>query len=93
MTASETPVIVTSEQERMDEFVDQLLVDPDEEVPIKSPPQNKKKTGEGSSRDVPTKPTPITQSQQAPRRACPFQELYDKLSKDMEVGPAKEICL
>ncbi|MFS8023854.1 hypothetical protein Hanom_Chr16g01456421 [Helianthus anomalus] len=62
MTASETPVTMTPEQEQMDAFVDELLVDPEKAVQSKTPLQKKKKIGEGSSKVVLTKPTPITQS-------------------------------
>ncbi|XP_035832882.1 uncharacterized protein LOC118481756 [Helianthus annuus] len=75
------------EKRELDEFVDQLIVDP--EAPSKSPPQKRKKTGEGSSRSVPAKSRP----QQAPRRPHPFQELYDKLSKDIGIGTTQEIFL
>ncbi|KAJ0530079.1 hypothetical protein HanLR1_Chr10g0363021 [Helianthus annuus] len=94
MTEFETPVVVTTEEEQLDAFVEDILVDPHETTPSKSP-SKKRKTWEGSSKDSPVKQTPITQPppRQAPRRSRPFQDLYDRLSKDTGAGPTKEICI
>ncbi|MFS7954515.1 hypothetical protein Hanom_Chr07g00631391 [Helianthus anomalus] len=63
------------------------------ETPVQNSSSKKRKTGEGPSKEVPDKPTRITPTQPAPRRQRPFQDLYDKLSKDIGTGPAKEIFL
>ncbi|MFS7977206.1 hypothetical protein Hanom_Chr10g00901371 [Helianthus anomalus] len=39
MTVSETPVTMKTEQEQMDEFVAEMLVDPEEAAQSKNPPQ------------------------------------------------------
>ncbi|MFS8003884.1 hypothetical protein Hanom_Chr13g01219091 [Helianthus anomalus] len=93
MTRSETPIVITLEEEILDDFVDNLLIDPDEPSASKTPPSKKKKTDEGSSKPPQVKPTRITQHAAPPQRIRPFQDLYDKLVKDISAGPVKEICI
>ncbi|MFS7936177.1 hypothetical protein Hanom_Chr05g00412421 [Helianthus anomalus] len=93
MTESETRVVVTEEEEGLEDFVDILLIDPEEPSASNTPPPKKKKTDEGSSNHPQVKSTRISQPPVPLQRIRPFQDLYDKLAKDIGAGPAKEICI
>ncbi|MFS7988169.1 hypothetical protein Hanom_Chr11g01031481 [Helianthus anomalus] len=93
MSESERPVVVTEEEQRLEDFVDTLLIDPEETFASKSTPPKKKNTYEGPSRFPQVKPTRISKPLVPPQRIRPFQDLYDKLVKDIGAGPAKEICI
>ncbi|XP_022024961.1 DNA ligase 1-like [Helianthus annuus] len=82
MSASERPETVAEEVQSLNDFVDTLIVDPDEISASK-----------GSSKVSPVKPTSISKPPVPPQRVRPFQELYDKLIKDTGPSVAKEICL
>ncbi|MFS7987246.1 hypothetical protein Hanom_Chr11g01020191 [Helianthus anomalus] len=88
MSESERPVVVTEEEQRLEDFVDTLLIDPEETSARKSTPPKKKKTDEGPSRFPQVKPTRISKPPVPPQRIRPFQDLYDKLVKD--IGVLKE---
>ncbi|XP_022024046.1 uncharacterized protein LOC110924335 [Helianthus annuus] len=87
MSASERPEVVTEEVQSLNDFVDALIVDPDEAS------VSKKTTDERSSKVSPVKPTRFSKPPVPPQRVRPFQELYDKLIKDTGPSVAKEICL
>ncbi|MFS7968161.1 hypothetical protein Hanom_Chr09g00794221 [Helianthus anomalus] len=93
MIESERPVVVLEEEQTLDDFVDTLLIDPNEISTNKSTPPKKKPTDEGSSRVPLVKPTRISKPPVPPQRARPFQELYDKLVKETGPSAAKDICL
>ncbi|MFS7929133.1 hypothetical protein Hanom_Chr04g00328921 [Helianthus anomalus] len=93
MSASEIPEVVTEEVQSLNDFVDTLIIDPDEISASKKTPPKKKKTDEGSSRVPLVKPTRISKPPVPPQRVRPFQELYDKLTKETGPSAAKEICL
>ncbi|MFS7929073.1 hypothetical protein Hanom_Chr04g00328281 [Helianthus anomalus] len=86
ITESERPVMVSEEEQTLDDFVDMLLIDPNEISASKSTPPKKKPIDEGSSRVPLVKPTRISKPPVPPQRVRPFQELYDKLVK--ETGPS-----
>ncbi|MFS7890140.1 hypothetical protein Hanom_Chr00s000007g01615271 [Helianthus anomalus] len=93
MSESERPVVVTEEEQRLEDFVDTLLIDPEETSASKLTPPKKKKTDEGPSRFPQVKPIRISKPPVPPQRIHPFQDLFDKLVKDIGAGPAKEICI
>ncbi|MFS7926511.1 hypothetical protein Hanom_Chr04g00297891 [Helianthus anomalus] len=93
MSASERPVVVSEEEQTLDDFVDTLLIDPNEVSTSKSTPPKKKPTEEGSSRVPLVKPTRISKPPVTPQRVRTFQEHYDKLVKETGPSVAKEICL
>ncbi|MFS7929419.1 hypothetical protein Hanom_Chr04g00332341 [Helianthus anomalus] len=93
MSASKRSVVVSEEEQSLDDFVDMLLIDPKEVSASKSTPSKKKTTDEGSSRVRLVKPTWISKPPVPPQRVRSFQELYDKLVKEIGPSAAKEICL
>ncbi|MFS8027756.1 hypothetical protein Hanom_Chr16g01502441 [Helianthus anomalus] len=93
MAESERPIVVTEEEEGLEDFIDTLLINPEEPSASKSPLPKKKKTDEGSSKHPQVKPTRISKPPVPPQRICSFQDQYDKLVKDIGAGPAKEICI
>ncbi|MFS7929862.1 hypothetical protein Hanom_Chr04g00337411 [Helianthus anomalus] len=93
MSESKRPVVVTEEEQTLDEFVDALLTNPDEISASKSTPLKKKSTDEGPSRFPQVKPTRISKPPVPPQRVRLFQDLYDKLVKEIGPTSAKEICL
>ncbi|MFS7969362.1 hypothetical protein Hanom_Chr09g00808291 [Helianthus anomalus] len=92
MSESKRPAVVTEEEQTLDDFVDTLITDPDEISASKLTPPKKKSTDEGPSRFPQVKPR-ISKPLVPPQRVRPFQDLHDKLVK--EIGPisAKKICL
>ncbi|XP_021995836.1 uncharacterized protein LOC110893021 [Helianthus annuus] len=82
ISASERPRTVTEEVQSLNDFVDAMIVDPEEASASKGP-----------SKVSPVKPTKISKPPVPPQRVRPFQELYDKLIKDTGPSVAKEICL
>ncbi|MFS7994293.1 hypothetical protein Hanom_Chr12g01104191 [Helianthus anomalus] len=92
-SASERPEIVIEGVQSLNDFVDTLIIDPDEISASKKTPPKKKQTDEGSSRVPLVKPTKISKPQVPPQRVQPFQELYDKLINETGPSTAKEICL
>ncbi|MFS8002278.1 hypothetical protein Hanom_Chr13g01200251 [Helianthus anomalus] len=84
-----------SDNERLNEFVEGLIVDPLESTPGKSPTRKKRKTGKGSSKDVESKPTSSTRTPPPPptNGARPLEELFDHLSREIGSYLAKEFCL
>ncbi|MFS7929870.1 hypothetical protein Hanom_Chr04g00337461 [Helianthus anomalus] len=93
MLESKRPVVVTEEEQTLDEFVDALLTDPDEISASKLTPLKKKSIDEGPSRFPQVKPTRISKPPVPPQRVRPFQDLYDKLVKEIGPTSAKEISL
>ncbi|MFS7930043.1 hypothetical protein Hanom_Chr04g00339511 [Helianthus anomalus] len=93
MSESERPVVMTEEEQALEDFVDTLLTDTEESSASKSTPPKKKSTYEGRSRFPQMKPTRISKPPVPPQRIRPFQVLYDKLVKEIGATPAKEICL
>ncbi|MFS7947264.1 hypothetical protein Hanom_Chr06g00546171 [Helianthus anomalus] len=75
MSEFETPVVVTAEEEQLNKFVEGLFADPQESNPSKYPAHKKRKTEDGSSKDVHVEPTASTRAPPppAPRRPRPFQ--------------------
>ncbi|XP_021979976.1 uncharacterized protein LOC110876107 [Helianthus annuus] len=82
ISASERPETVTEEVQSLNDFVDAMIVNPDEASASKGP-----------SKVSPVKPTRVSKPPVPPQRVRPFQELYDKLIKDTGPLVAKEICL
>ncbi|KAM0011591.1 hypothetical protein Hdeb2414_s0061g00762871 [Helianthus debilis subsp. tardiflorus] len=82
ISSSEMPEIVTEETQTLNDFLDEILVDPFEA-----------QAGQGPSKVSPVKPTRISKPPVVPQRLRPFQDLYDKLIKDTGPSVAKEICL
>ncbi|KAJ0450404.1 hypothetical protein HanHA300_Chr15g0555931 [Helianthus annuus] len=82
ISSSEMPEVVPEETQNLNDFVDQILVDPDEA-----------EADEGTSKVSPVKPTRISKPPVVPQRLRPFQDLYDRLIKDTGPSVAKEICL
>ncbi|XP_021971775.1 DNA ligase 1-like [Helianthus annuus] len=82
ISVSERPETVTEEVQSLNDFVDAMIVDPDEASASKGP-----------SKVSPVKPTRVSKPPVPPQRVRPFQELYDKLIKDTGPSVAKEICL
>ncbi|KAJ0523901.1 hypothetical protein HanIR_Chr10g0498791 [Helianthus annuus] len=82
ISPTERPETIPEEIQTMNDFVDTILVDPDEA-----------QASQGPSNVSPVKPTRISRPPVAPQRLRPFQELYDKLIKDSGPSVAKEICL
>ncbi|MFS7968628.1 hypothetical protein Hanom_Chr09g00799851 [Helianthus anomalus] len=93
MSESERPVVVIEEEQTLDDFVDTILTDPEEISASKSTPPKKKSTVEGPSKFPQVKPTRISKPPVPPQRVRPFQDLYDKLVKEIGPTSAKEICL
>ncbi|MFS7913273.1 hypothetical protein Hanom_Chr02g00139931 [Helianthus anomalus] len=60
MTESEIHVVVTAEEEQLNQFMEGLFADPEESSERKSPAHKIRKTGEGSSEDVQAEPTAPT---------------------------------
>ncbi|MFS7999596.1 hypothetical protein Hanom_Chr12g01168231 [Helianthus anomalus] len=89
MSESERPVVVTEEEQTLEDFVDKLLTDPEETSVSKSTPPKKKSTDEGPSRFPQVKPTRISKPPVPPQRIRPFQDLHDKLVKEIGATPAK----
>ncbi|KAJ0604370.1 hypothetical protein HanHA300_Chr02g0049031 [Helianthus annuus] len=82
ISSSEMPEVVPEETQNLNDFVDQILVDPDEA-----------EADEGTPKVSPVKPTRISKPPVVPQRLRPFQDLYDRLIKDTGPSVAKEICL
>ncbi|MFS7914660.1 hypothetical protein Hanom_Chr02g00156171 [Helianthus anomalus] len=93
MSESERPVVVTEEEQALEDFVDTLLTDPEETSASKSTLPKKKSTDEGPCRFLQVKPTRISKPPVPPQRIRPFQELYDKIVKEIGATPVKETCL
>ncbi|MFS7925258.1 hypothetical protein Hanom_Chr04g00282521 [Helianthus anomalus] len=93
MSESERPEVVAEEVQSLNDFVDTLIVDPNEIYASKSTPPKKKTTEEESPRVPLVKPTRISRPPVPLQRVRPFQELYDKLIKEISPSIAKEICL
>ncbi|MFS7935952.1 hypothetical protein Hanom_Chr05g00409651 [Helianthus anomalus] len=91
MTESETLVVVRAEEEQLNQFVEGLIVDPQESTLGKSHAHKKRKTGEGSSKDVQSGSSSATRAPPPPptRRPRPFQEQSDRLSKETGSYSAK----
>ncbi|MFS8003838.1 hypothetical protein Hanom_Chr13g01218591 [Helianthus anomalus] len=93
LSESERPVVVPEEVQSLNDFVDTLLIDPDEISASKKTPPKKMPTDEGPSRVPLVKPTRISKPPVPPQRVRLFQELYDKLVKETGPASAKEIFL